>query len=65
MKFIKNGIIFEPKNEFVIKQMSKAGSGYLPYDDTKEEIKEETKEEVKEVAKEEVKEATKDKKKKK
>ena len=56
MKFIKNGIIYEPHSEFVIEQMKKGG--YEIY-------AEETKEEVVEVPKEEVKEATKEKKKKK
>ena len=31
MKFIKNGIIYEPHNEFVIAQMQK--SGYRVYDE--------------------------------
>lgn len=30
MKYIKNGIIFEPHNEFVEAQMKK--NGYIPYD---------------------------------
>lgn len=47
MKFIRNGIIFEPHDEFVIAQMQKAG--YTPYEETKEEkAVEETKEAVKE-----------------
>lgn len=39
MKFIKNGIIYEPHNEFVIEQMKKGG--YEIYEETKEEVKEE------------------------
>lgn len=35
MKFIKNGIIYEPHNEFVIEQMKKGG--YEIYEETKEE----------------------------
>lgn len=49
MKFIKNGVIYEPHSEFVIAQMQKAG--YTPYneEETKEEkAVEETKEAVKE-----------------
>ena len=56
MKFIKDGIIYEPHSEFVIEQMKKGG--YEIY-------VEETKEEVVEVPKEEAKEATREKKKKK
>ena len=59
MKFIKNGIIYEPHNELVIAQMKK--NGYTPYEEAKEETKEETKVETKE----ETKELTKDTKKKK
>lgn len=52
MKFIKNGVIYEPHNEFVIAQMMKGG--YTPYEETKEEkAVEETKEAVKENTKEE------------
>ena len=37
MKFIRNGVIYEPHNEFVIAQMQK--SGYQVYnEDTKEKI---------------------------
>ena len=32
MKFIKNGIIYEPHSEFVIEQMKK-GDGYMPYEE--------------------------------
>lgn len=32
MKFIKNGIIYEPHSEFVIEQMKKGGE-YMPYEE--------------------------------
>lgn len=48
MKFIKNGIIYEPHNEFVIEQMKK--SGYQVYDEVTKE--EEPKKEVEEPKKE-------------
>lgn len=59
MKFIKNGIIYEPHNEFVLEQMKKGG--YIPY--TEDEKLEETKEEVKEVKEQDTKEKKKTKKK--
>ena len=37
MKFIKNGIIYEPHNEFVIEQMKKGG-GFMPYEEKAEPI---------------------------
>lgn len=45
MKFIKNGIILEPHNDFVIAQMQKAG--YQVYEETKEKVNVDTKEEIK------------------
>ena len=52
MKYIKNGIIFEPHNEFVEEQMKK--SGYIPYEKVieAESVKEETKAEEKQETKE-------------
>ena len=64
MKFIKNGIIYEPHNEFVLAQMQKAG--YTVYDENAKDKKIEAPKEEKAV--EETKEAvkeTKEKKKKK
>lgn len=58
MKFIKNGIIYEPHNEFVIEQMKKGG--YQVYDEVTKE--KEPKKEV-EVTEEKPKEAPKKKKK--
>lgn len=46
MKFIRNGIIFEPHCEMVIEQMKKAG--YEEYKETKEEPTKEPKQEIKE-----------------
>ncbi len=50
MKFIKNGVIYEPNSEFVADQMKK--NGYTVYEETKAEVKEETKVETKIEAKE-------------
>ena len=44
MKFIKNGIIYEPHSDFVAEQMKKGG--FQVYEETKEEVKEVTEEVV-------------------
>lgn len=41
MKFIKNGVIYEPHNDFVIAQMQK--SGFIIYEEEQKSVKTEEK----------------------